>query len=194
MTILVRQIRLRCFTLLKILPINFAFAWNKRQRYSDFKFRSSVTRRLSQKPGFRTTHTRPYHHMRIKSFSCLPPATKLRQGNVFTPVCHSVHRGGLPHTYPWADKPPGQKPPPSPGSACWDTVNKRAVRILLECNLVIQIFINIQGYSSSNNKCGFPDPSLFNTKAIAVTDTYKMEGFQLSTYTTTKALKRFKNC
>ena len=23
----------------------------------------------------------------------LPPATKLRQGNVFTPVCHSVHRG-----------------------------------------------------------------------------------------------------
>ena len=115
MTILVRQIRLRCFTLLKILPINFAFAWNKRQRYSDFKFRSSVTRRLSQKPGFRTTHTRPYHHMRIKSFSCLPPATKLRQGNVFTPVCHSVHRGGLPHTYPWADKPPGQTPPSLPG-------------------------------------------------------------------------------
>ena len=25
----------------------------------------------------------------------LPPATKLRQGNVFTPVCHSIHRGGL---------------------------------------------------------------------------------------------------
>ena len=24
----------------------------------------------------------------------LPPATKLRQGNVFTPVCHSVHGGG----------------------------------------------------------------------------------------------------
>ena len=23
----------------------------------------------------------------------LPAATKLRQGNVFTPVCHSVHRG-----------------------------------------------------------------------------------------------------
>ena len=41
----------------------------------------------------------------------LPPATKLRQGNVFTPVCHSVHRGGLPY-------PPGQTPPwtgtPSP--------------------------------------------------------------------------------
>ena len=52
----------------------------------------------------------------------LPPATKLRQGNVFTPVCHSVHRGGVCHT------PPGQTPPaqcmlgytPLP-SACWDT-------------------------------------------------------------------------
>ena len=26
----------------------------------------------------------------------LPPATKLRQGNVFTPVCHSVYEGCLP--------------------------------------------------------------------------------------------------
>ena len=25
----------------------------------------------------------------------LPAATKLRQGNIFTPVCHSVHRGGV---------------------------------------------------------------------------------------------------
>ena len=32
----------------------------------------------------------------------LPPATKLRQGNVFTPVCHSVH-GGVCH-------PPGRHP------------------------------------------------------------------------------------
>ena len=28
------------------------------------------------------------------SLIILPPATKLRQGNVFTPACHSVHRGG----------------------------------------------------------------------------------------------------
>ena len=42
----------------------------------------------------------------------LPPATKLRQGNVFTPVCHSVHRGGVCHTHP------GQTPLPS---VCWDT-------------------------------------------------------------------------
>ena len=26
----------------------------------------------------------------------LPPATKLRQGNVFTPVCDSVQGGGIP--------------------------------------------------------------------------------------------------
>ena len=30
--------------------------------------------------------------------------------------------------------------PPPPHSACWDTVINRAVRILLECLLVIQIF------------------------------------------------------
>ena len=29
-----------------------------------------------------------------KSALYLPPATQLRQGNVFTPVCDSVHRGG----------------------------------------------------------------------------------------------------
>ena len=53
---------------------------------------------------------------------------KLRQGNVFTPVCHSVHMGG-------SAIPPGQTAPLC--SACWDTVNKRAVRILLECILVM---------------------------------------------------------
>ena len=44
----------------------------------------------------------------------LPSATKLRQGNVFTPVCHSVHRGGSAthtHTHTWADT-PGKTPPP----------------------------------------------------------------------------------
>ena len=74
----------------------------------------------------------------------LPPATKLRQGNVFTPVCHSVHRVGVSATHPWADTPQGRCPSPAqcmlgytpPHSACWDAVNKRAVRILLECILV----------------------------------------------------------
>ena len=83
------------------------------------------------------------------------PQTKLREGNVFTPVCDSVQGGGciqacsgqgctshrqIPHgktpprhTPPWADIPgqtfPGRHPP-SPRRAL-----KRAVRILLECIL-----------------------------------------------------------
>ena len=30
----------------------------------------------------------------VRIIELLPPATKLRQGNVFTSVCYSVHRGG----------------------------------------------------------------------------------------------------
>ena len=51
----------------------------------------------------------------------LPLAKKLRQGNVFTPVCHSVHRGeGVSATFlgrhyrgrhPLDRHPPGQTPP-----------------------------------------------------------------------------------
>ena len=37
----------------------------------------------------------------------LPSATKLRQGNVFTPVSHSVHRGGVcVCMYVWQTPPP----------------------------------------------------------------------------------------
>ena len=103
----------------------------------------------------------------------------LGQGNIFAPVCRSVHRGestwaGTPlgrytpwqvhpgRYTPWQIHPPGRytpspppwagtPPPPAgtsprqvhpregtpPRNACWDTVNKRAVRILLECILVI---------------------------------------------------------
>ena len=39
------------------------------------------------------------------------------------------------HPPPVADIPPGRHPP-SPPSACWHTVNKRTVRIPLECILV----------------------------------------------------------
>ena len=35
---------------------------------------------------------------------------------------------------PWADTPSPANTPL--GSACWDTINKRAVRILMECILV----------------------------------------------------------
>ena len=38
----------------------------------------------------------------------------LRQGNIFTPVCHSVHRGGLPSRRPpLAGSPPGRRHPPA---------------------------------------------------------------------------------
>ena len=63
----------------------------------------------------------------------LPPATKLREGNVFTPVCHSVHiiSRGLSVREP---------PPPkslSEGGLCQVIYgNVRTVRILLERILV----------------------------------------------------------
>ena len=41
----------------------------------------------------------------LDGVALLPPATKLRQGNVFTPVCHSVHMGG------GVADPPGRHPP-----------------------------------------------------------------------------------
>ena len=56
-------------------------------------------------------------------------------------VSHSVHRGES----TWAGTPPGRYTPQAgtspwqvhpPGNVCWDMVNKRAVRILLECILV----------------------------------------------------------
>ena len=123
----------------------------------------------------------------------------LGQGNIFAPVCHSVHRGGVPgqlppppgqvhspqqvhppgqvpptgttpprQVHPPAGTPPGQVHPPGryspgrytprtgtppgrytprqvppPGNACWDAVNKRSVRILLECILVTAVVIGI---------------------------------------------------
>ena len=50
----------------------------------------------------------------------LPAATKLGQGNVFTGVCDSVHRGGLPQCMLGYHPPPQTKPPreqtPPPGT------------------------------------------------------------------------------
>ena len=97
----------------------------------------------------------------------------LGQGDIFAPVCHSVHKGEYLGTYtpgsyipcplrqvhppgqvyplppqagrppgrytPWAGTPSRAGTPPTgtpPGNACWDTFNKREVRILLECILV----------------------------------------------------------
>ena len=83
------------------------------------------------------------------------PQTKLREGNVFTPVCDSVHRGGLcpgGSLSKWGgslsrgvsvmETPPG-------------TVEQRAVRILLECILVMDVFKrnNISQYYCKKITC-----------------------------------------
>ena len=78
--------------------------------------------------------------------------TKLWQGYVFTPVCHSVHTGGqcmLGYTHlPWADTSPqhtpspGQTPsPPSITPPCLPPMLLQwTVHILLECILVFLYF------------------------------------------------------
>ena len=75
----------------------------------------------------------------------LPPATKLGQGYVFTRVCDFVHRGESVSVHAGIPPPPDQAPPrsrplPPPPEQCMleDAVNERAVRILLECNLVVK--------------------------------------------------------
>ena len=65
------------------------------------------------------------------------PKRSFGQGNIFTPVCHSVHRGGeylIRHTPLGPGTPPGQVHPP--GCKLRNTVNDQPVRILLECILV----------------------------------------------------------
>ena len=69
------------------------------------------------------------------------------KGNVFTPICDSVHRG----VSPWQSPPPDRDPPPRqrsplnkdpPNSPPTETPpygNERAVLILLECILVFGI-------------------------------------------------------
>ena len=73
----------------------------------------------------------------------------LGKGNIFAPVCHSVHRGGIclsscrppPSRHPpsgaGTHTPPWSRHPPPAQCMLGDTVNKRAVCILLECNLVL---------------------------------------------------------
>ena len=81
--------------------------------------------------------------------SLLPPANEVwGQSNVFTPVCQSFcsHGGVCPiacwETHPLRQtppigrhSPPGQTPPPP--RILRYTINKQAVRILLECLLVL---------------------------------------------------------
>ena len=123
-------------------------------------------------------------------------------GNIFTPVCNSVHGGGvktppLGRHHPWVDTHPGQTLP-LPGqtpplgrplqadtpwaetplgrhtplhSACWDTVNKRAVGIILECILVFMdasplSFQLILGLSEVPPFISTPNPPSHNNKNL----------------------------
>ena len=58
-------------------------------------------------------------------FPFLPAATKLGQGNVFTGVCDSVHRGGLPQCMLGYHHPPEQTTPPGPDPPGADTPRSR---------------------------------------------------------------------
>ena len=74
------------------------------------------------------------------SYLNYPPQRSCGQGNIFAPVCHSVHRGGVCLSACWDTTPPWSRHPPL-GSRLWHTVNERPVRILLECILVYLKFI-----------------------------------------------------
>ena len=105
--------------------------------------------------------------LHIKTPFFLSPATKWRQGNVFTPVCHSVHRGGVCTT---SQTHPGRHPlpsacwdtPPVP-SACWDTINQRSVRILLECFLVLQVSVRLNRKNFGKGRASVT-PRMLSTK------------------------------
>ena len=67
------------------------------------------------------------------------PQTKLREGNVFTAVCLSVHRGlGLPSHNAMGQADPPQKDDPPRRMTPPRYVKPRALCILLECILVYQ--------------------------------------------------------
>ena len=83
------------------------------------------------------------------------PQTKLREGNVFTPVCDSVHggtgvsqhamgRGGMGCVYKCSPRPPGQTPRWADMTPRQTHLPRRAlhraVHILLECIVVSNMF------------------------------------------------------
>ena len=118
----------------------------------------------------------------------LPPANEVCEGYVFTGVCLSTGRGvclwsrGVSAHRPRADTPQADTSPAQcmPGythtpaqymlgytsplpSACWDMVNKWAVRIPLECILVYDLFQAIMNNANDimnniNDKRPFPLP------------------------------------
>ena len=88
-----------------------------------------------------------------RSSQLLPPANEVCEGCVFTPVCHSVHGVGVSASVHVGCTPPSRADTPwsrlplaadIPPVQCMlgDTGNKRAVRILLECILVLVVYLN----------------------------------------------------
>ena len=49
-----------------------------------------------------------HNYAMLTDLAFLPPANELREGNVFTPVCHSVHSGGVYPSIQWGLHPPKQ--------------------------------------------------------------------------------------
>ena len=93
-------------------------------------------------------------NLQLQGMGFLPPTNEVCEGYVFTYVCHSIHRWGLPQCMlgyyhplrtrysPWSRHPPDQAPLQDPAplpEQCrlGDMVNEWVVCILLECNLVI---------------------------------------------------------
>ena len=83
-----------------------------------------------------------------------PPQADTAMGSPPPPLDRHFPSGQTPP--PW-QTPPLQRPPGRPPlcSACWDTVNKRAVRILPECILVPFIFTIFSSFLlfSGNKVC-----------------------------------------
>ena len=115
-------------------------------------FSTCSRREIHERESYRTVLILP---------TLLPPANEVfGQGNVFTRVCHSVHRGrwfaskgGL-HQLGFASRGGlhlegvGRPIPQS------DTVNERAVPILLECILVLPYICNFLHYYHLQRSCG----------------------------------------
>ena len=131
------------------------------------------------------------HQSEITQFLLLLHANEVCKGYVLTGVCLSI--GGSPQ----ADRPPRQTPPfcpvhadihtpspcpvhagihtPSP-STCWDMVNKRAVRIPLECILVFY------SYSSRANEILKRNLLCFSSHYNSTKPTIKYTTYKRSIY------------
>ena len=110
--------------------------------YFNKRIRVRVVKKIFINTNISTLHV-TRHNADKHPCSFFRPQTKLWEGNVFTPVCHSIHRGIVPYPSLGSPPPPGG-PPPLEGT--WDQTGsyilpppRTTVRILLECSLVVKI-------------------------------------------------------